>query len=128
MTVHQRFPVSGAVTAALITASKNFNLLGATITSGRVLWLKKVWLYSAAGPGVAVIGDVAPGQTGMSCVTGVAAASPYTRLGFAVTASGYRTFDIPEPGIKFTGYCTIANSVTSAEANFAAAGGEGYEY
>ena len=119
-----KYPVSGAVTDALITATRSFNLLGATISPGRVLWLKKVWIFAPTGPASCVIGDVANAVTGMSMATG-AATGPYTRIGFGVTASGHATLDLPDPGMKFTGYCTIAMCVTGG--GLTMAGGEGYE-
>lgn len=132
-----KYPVSGSPTglAAMGTLNSTFyyNLLGATITSGRVLFLKKVWAFSKSTDQHCLVVSDGPttwtsGATGINVTgyTNVTANSVYPRLMIAVNACGYTSVEIPDPGFKFTNWCVCSVNLTSSD-GLSNVGGAGYE-
>ena len=132
-----KYPVAGSPTglAAMATLNSTFyyNLLGATITGGRELWLRRVWAFSKSldqhclivsdGPTTWTSGATGINVTGWTNQTGN---SVYARLMIAVNTCGYTEVEIPEPGVKFTNFCVASVNITASD-GISAIGGSGYE-
>lgn len=136
---YTKYPVCGSPTALVVqpTLSSTWavNLLGVTITPGRVLFLKRVWLSSTGTAAHDIIirdgpTTLASAATGIT-ITGFPAATNalntiYTRFMAHVPANSYAEVEIPDPGLKFTNWCIASMAATAAE-GINGIGGAGYE-
>ena len=114
------YQVAGANSVAIGEATGNaISLLGKTIPTGRVFWLRSLWVYNAVSEFILNIADSATSATG---ITGGAV----NRLAL-VCASGRTTqMDLPEPGMKFSTGCVAVFDVSGTIA-IGNCGGCGYE-
>ena len=125
-----RYATSGICSSTLdVSVTTNLlgrNLLGATVTGGRVLWLRGAWFYAASGPETVDIGDL----------TELVAIGTGRR--FTVPCASGRTtmVEFPAPGLKFATGCTVrrllpggASDTADATGSFEtySMGGWGYE-
>jgi len=129
-----RYPVSGVLATALGAATEAARfLLGATHTSGRVLWLRGAWALATASGGQVVLMDASESATTVeskirfrfTCASYVAAATDNLAYG-----PNYGKIEFPAPGVKFATDCVIV--IPGVPADFstlavAHAGGWGYE-
>ena len=116
----KRYSVSGANAVAVGEATGNaVHLIGRAIETGRIFWLRSVWVYNAVSEFVLNVADSATSATG---ITG----GSLQRITLAC-ASGITTLvDIPAPGLKFSTGCV---AVFDSTGNIAIGdcGGNGYE-
>ena len=115
-----RYAVSGANSVAIGEATGNVvNLVGKTISTGRVFWLRSAWIYNAVSEFLLNIADSATSATGITGGT--------VNKMCVVCASGRTTMvDIPAPGLKFSTGCAVVFDVSGTVA-VGDAGGNGYE-
>ena len=117
-----RYPVSGAVSVALNPAGTGGvqNLLGAAITTGRVLQLKSIWIHNSHATQDAVVNlhNLAADAT-------TTAASQ--RFSIYVAAARSAMVDFPAPGLRFATGCCAVLDTTGGTVAIGECGGLGYE-
>ena len=119
-----RYGISGSCTdtlSDLVTQGKN--LLGANLTTGRVLWLRGAWFYDVSTANVISLYDI---------TKDAAAAAEKNRIRVPCASGRTTIVEFPAPGLKFsTGCCAIRDTTTTAGASGSFApgtiGGAGYE-
>jgi hypothetical protein len=121
-----RYAVSGSATIVDEASGAGNHLFAKSITSGRSLWLKSLWMHQAydlSGIRVALV-DVSADAT-------YAATDVRATLGtFSATSSGrvMNQIDFPGPGVKFVKGCRIiATQTLVATIGAGVCGGCGYE-
>ena len=122
-----RYSVSGIVDAqvdATETATAlGVKLLGKTITSGRVLWLKSFWAYNCSTNAVLTLLD--------ACAEEGATANS-RRISIPCASDSLTMIELPAPGLKFATGCSVVRDATAGAGvtgNFLEGyvGGAGYE-
>lgn len=113
-----RFQISGANATildgtAVLTAKQ---VLGRSMPTGRVLWLRSIKLYNASGPIAVTLMDAAANAT-------LAAASVRDTIrcatGSGAVYGGVLTeVEYPAPGLKFSTDCVALKDTTDASASF----------
>jgi hypothetical protein len=95
-------------------------LLGRTLPTGRVFWLRSAWFYDASTAVLIHLFDSA---------TGVQATGSNKRITIRCASGSTTMVDFPAPGLKFATGCVAAKESTDASGCFAAGycGGAGYE-
>ena len=113
-----RRPVSGAATGAP-NATTSLNLLGKSISSSRVFWLKKAWLYKDTLPADSV---------GLYDATSSTASQASTALRYrALSDYGVtvKEVEFPGRGLKFESGCVM--TVDGTATGYTLCGGIGEE-
>lgn len=121
-----RYAVSGVNDTALGDLTTGIELMGRELTSGRVLWLRSMWAFSASGAAPLTLFD---GTEGLACTAS-------SRRFTLQCASGVTTMaEFPAPGLKFTtnvcvvGLTTADGTISSGTGGYdqGQVGGAGYE-
>ena len=118
-----QYPKSGVSPTEVLYGSAD-NLLGASITTGRVLWLRQFWVANDGLSGGGVGGRMVVTLSDCS-VDAIGSGALVKRYEVGVTSGDTKLVEFAAPGLKFEAGCVISND--SGFIQRGRCGGWGYE-
>ena len=120
-----QYPKSGVIGSVVHPGSAD-NLLGASITTGRVLWLRSMWVYNDGWSGLGGVSCEHIAVTLSDCsVDAIGSGALVKRFEERFLSGTTTNIEFTGPGLKFENGCVVTSH--SGFLNRGTCGGAGYE-